>query len=1061
MNDFDIQRDEVMAGLKDFQRRTVDYVFQRMYLDSQPTRRFLVADEVGLGKTMVARGIIARAVDHLRRKGVQQIDVLYICSNATIAQQNLNRLNVTDQETASFATRLTLLPKQIGSLKKNGINFISFTPGTTFNLRSKGGRVDERALIYQMLRGHLELSNAGLLNVLQGGIEKRANWHSLAKADDEHDERLATKYRQQLLADIPFMKRLRDHCHACRDARTIGSDVLDTCFDMIGELRGRLADACIEALEPDLVILDEFQRFKDLLHGDDDASELAQQLFRHHEVRVLLLSATPYRMLSLNHEQEDDHYSDFLETLRFLFDGDDSKVEAIKTGFREFRQVLYGINGELSASAGQVRDKLQSLLGSVIARTERIGAARSQNAMIVELPERATLRSGDLQAARFVDRLANAVEAGDTIEYWKSSPYLINFMGDYDLKRKFRDRHKKPSADLHRVVRDANGELLRNVNVQQYQKIDPSNARLRQLLAQTVDAGQWRWLWMPPALPYMSPGGAYVDTTHATKSLIFSSWQVVPDAIAAISSFEAERAMMNDTPNRPRYSELHRKRRPLLQFRIDPETRHPSNMPALALVYPCATLANAIDPLMLAIGIGGNGPADVNVIKKRARSIVDAKLGKLRVAEDHHSNRVDERWYWAAPALLDAAFAEEVADWATDAAGFRAALAGDENEPPASTGQYIDQLVEMKQGRQPLGRRPDDLVDVLVEQGLASPGACAVRALRRVAAELPDSSFSMLSAAARIANAMRTQFNQPEATSLLRGDDEQIPYWRRVLHYCLDGNLQAVLDEYVHVLKESLGLAQRSGAEIATGVADAMTEAMTLRTSSLRVDDIKATGKGSIRVKDFSIRCRFAMRFGDVRDDNNEKLVRAGSVRQAFNSPFKPFILASTSVGQEGLDFHPYCHVIYHWNLPSNPVDLEQREGRVNRYKGHAIRRNVAMRYGLDALRSGNWHDAWEHLFNVAKQDRDSDASDLVPYWLYEIAGGHAIERRVSMLPMSREVAQLKHLKRMLSIYRLAFGQPRQEDLLSYLADASRDGTNDQSMLRISLAPPQNWGLSK
>ena len=50
----------VLAGLKDFQRRTVDRVFERLYLDDPPGRRFLVADEVGLGKTMVARGIVAR-----------------------------------------------------------------------------------------------------------------------------------------------------------------------------------------------------------------------------------------------------------------------------------------------------------------------------------------------------------------------------------------------------------------------------------------------------------------------------------------------------------------------------------------------------------------------------------------------------------------------------------------------------------------------------------------------------------------------------------------------------------------------------------------------------------------------------------------------------------------------------------------------------------------------------------------------------------------------------------------------------------------------------------------
>ena len=142
------------------------------------------------------------------------------------------------------------------------------------------------------------------------------------------------------------------------------------------------------------------------------------------------------------------------------------------------------------------------------------------------------------------------------------------------------------------------------------------------------------------------------------------------------------------------------------------------------------------------------------------------------------------------------------------------------------------------------------------------------------------------------------------------------------------------------------GLAQRPGFEIATGVAEAMREALSLRPSSLRVDDLKATPHGHIRLKEFSIRCRFALRFGDVRDDGGQTLVRSGSVRQAFNSPFRPFILATTSVGQEGLDFHPYCHVVYHWNLPSNPVDLEQREGRVHRYKGHAVRRNVSKAYG-------------------------------------------------------------------------------------------------------------------
>jgi hypothetical protein len=47
--------DRILSKLKDFQRKTVDYVFRRLYLDKDLTHRFLIADEVGLGKTLVVR----------------------------------------------------------------------------------------------------------------------------------------------------------------------------------------------------------------------------------------------------------------------------------------------------------------------------------------------------------------------------------------------------------------------------------------------------------------------------------------------------------------------------------------------------------------------------------------------------------------------------------------------------------------------------------------------------------------------------------------------------------------------------------------------------------------------------------------------------------------------------------------------------------------------------------------------------------------------------------------------------------------------------------------------
>ena len=141
------------------------------------------------------------------------------------------------------------------------------------------------------------------------------------------------------------------------------------------------------------------------------------------------------------------------------------------------------------------------------------------------------------------------------------------------------------------------------------------------------------------------------------------------------------------------------------------------------------------------------------------------------------------------------------------------------------------------------------------------------------------------------------------------------------------------------------------------------------------------------------------MRLADYRDEEGS-VARLGGVRDAFNSPFRPFVLATTSVGQEGLDFHPYCYRVYHWNLPGNPVDLEQREGRVHRFKGHAVRLNVAHNHGDELWGEGGDIDPWAQMFASARAATTAD-TDLAPYWLCE--GPVKVERRVPILPFSRE----------------------------------------------------------
>ena len=55
------------------------------------------------------------------------------------------------------------------------------------------------------------------------------------------------------------------------------------------------------------------------------------------------------------------------------------------------------------------------------------------------------------------------------------------------------------------------------------------------------------------------------------------------------------------------------------------------------------------------------------------------------------------------------------------------------------------------------------------------------------------------------------------------------------------------------------------------------------------------------------------------------------------------------------------------------------------------------------------------------------------------------------MLPFSRERQRLPDLKASLAVYRLVFGQPRQEDLLAHLKGRPLE---DLVRWRVSLSPP-------
>ncbi|MEZ5285581.1 MAG: hypothetical protein R2712_12415 [Vicinamibacterales bacterium] len=610
----------------------------------------------------MARGVVAKVVDKLWDSDIRRIDIVYICSNASIARQNVSRLNITDADDIALPTRITLLPSTIKDLARNRLNFVSFTPGTSFSLRSSLGTAEERALLYWLLPDDWKENRRASVTVLAGsagraGFDERVHHFDRDTINIDLKAGFQRELAQRYEAERPLRERFLALLEGIGRRNELGAEERAERNRIVGELRSALAVSCVEALEPDLVILDEFQRFKHLLDGEDSAGLLARRLFDYGQARMLLLSATPYKMYTLDDEAGgEDHFADFVQTVRFL-QNEEGRTERFKRSLGEYRRELMRYTAQDGHALSAVRNEIQEELRRVVVRTERLAVTPDRNGMLAEVPAKVpSLTPTDVEHYLALQRVSRATESGDALEYWKSAPYLLNFMEDYELKREFSEAVARPdTTTLFEALSVGPSALLSWNDIQRYAKVDPANVRLRSLMADLDAAGAWDVPWIPPSCPYYQAEGPFSGKAERlTKRLIFSSWQVVPKAVAALLSYEAERRLSGapdeglDGANEKGARE---KTRPLLRF----STRDgkPQNMTVLGLVYPCFSLASRFDPLETASSLRTNGqeplPTLPEVIAATSQRLAEA-LASLPPGEGEAE---DDRWYWAAPILLD------------------------------------------------------------------------------------------------------------------------------------------------------------------------------------------------------------------------------------------------------------------------------------------------------------------------------------------------------------------------------------------------------------------------
>lgn len=1073
--------------LKPFQAASVSYVLDQLYTKNR--NKVLIADEVGLGKTIIAKGVIAKATE-LHKKEGQPFHVVYICSNQVLAYQNIKKLNPFGQSENPLS-RLIFLAYNPQINAEVPLRLSSLTPNTSFQLTRSVGYKEERAIIFKLLFNYAEFNNyEGIWrNLMKGnrqvGVDSWKNLinHYIRKGDQLLRPELAKNYRERL-KEVPFKKDIhrdmyayleRDDYNSFYNALTAlirkldkdsGCDALDFSYEVIKVLRKELTQECVSYLNADLFILDEFQRFKTLLDGEDqtEASEIAKAVLHNDESKVLLLSATPFKPFTTHLDQlnGENHHEDFKKIIEYL--GGSSGKQLWK-GFKQDQEAFFEIlrHPEIALTnqplAEQKRSNLENSFKKFLSRNERISVASDYNNMTTNDPlDKTDVAHDDIKNFIALDKLVQMLQNhkqgkrsnfGSTLEFSKSAPYPLSFLHGYKLKQYLDEHRENPEIKNHlEDNKEAwlDYEKINNYKPVGFHKNKPNypNGKFRVLANECFkDNGEFL-LWVPPSKPKYKLFGKYKDTTDFSKILLFSGWAMAPRAIATLLSYEVERRTIGseilsenqEKSNQRQYFTSPRRPSPRLVYAVkSTETSTNYNMWMFNLTYSSRTLFGINELRNIESAVQSYVEIKRNQ-KERIKEIFD-KLNIQQKFEDK-SQGIDESWYWIIAPLLDAI---SYKNYWNDFLGSINEI--DNGKGFKSHSSFLEgKINSIINNIEKLGRMPKDLYSVLADITLSSPANSATLALYNNYKNECDqqSENELLIHANKCADAFVTLFNKPESISAVRLSIQVgKSYWEKVLKYCASGGLSDMLEEYIYMLKHCNGI------NTFKEIPEQLSDVLGVRTSSIDVE-MKNKNKGYQTQK---MRCHFALNYGDQKINTDSGSNRMVNIRSIFNSPFRPFVLASTSVGQEGLDFHFYCRKIFHWNLPYNAIDLEQREGRINRYKGLVIRQKLTEILPNEDIYQSKELSLWENIFEKAEEKYKNDNSGIKPFW-YLDEGKSTIERFVPYHPLSKDHKKYEQLKTTLALYRLTFGQPRQEELIHAL-DGLNLTENEIVQLRKSL----------
>lgn len=1003
-----------MTQAKPFQIATADCALKALRSRNGP-RRFLVADEVGLGKTVVAQRIIGELIRDKQRESGAPLIVFYVCSSLAIAAQNRRKLlEVLPPEERQFALcpvdRLTLISTKDPPSHAR-LHLYTLTPDTSIPMRegrSRRGQQTERALIYALLKYRFP----NLLRTFRQEDFRQ-------KPGIQWPDAVWTYY-------VRFYKRAvrnnadlrREFYESVREELDLsgGQWLLpalarfrDSRLELIGKLRSALASANLNRINPDLVIFDEFQRFRDLVQEYDELPpSRIIKLLRGEETEnppgLLLLSATPYKPYVRRWEEADGgaHRQELLELIQFLYGGRakaDTKRKEIEKSFETMESELR-LGRVQSTEFRTAKTEIEKLLRPVVARTERLTHPEGESSVIMET------KTTDIHAKdiRVYKHLASSFREEDkfwAVPFWSSVPLPAQTMGPGYLAWKRR---------LPAAISDA-PEISKEQRDLFHRPREWPHPRLR-AMENLAPPEKLVLPWIAPSLPWWPLSGHWKGKAgdfSYSKVLVFSHFRAVPQAIAAFLSYGVESRFMRQSGIK-------------YEAATKQSVLQPKRKRLIVLFHPSPWLSAVTEP----VSARQKGQTEGAIRKELARqiraSLVDAGIrirGESRRPLWRLITKIESRlgyWRFVFRSWRELGSRQAKSE---DTEGAFLALVAKLNEE--ANADPIEEVSPLE-------------LDRLARHALSAPGVVLGRALRRHwPAAVTETGFKNTLEASWLG--LRSYLDQPWFVKALGGDERHFP--ESIQRAIVEGNLESVLDEQLWLNSTLNGL---EGSQLAEELKDVLR----LRSSVFYVHSLNSADKR------FTVRCHAALPFTEGKVPNQmpgqgeEKPLRPDELRKAFNSPFWPHVLATTSIGQEGLDFHCWCKTLVHWDLASDPVSHEQRQGRIQRYAGLAIRTAIAQQLGPTTLAGALPHASpWVSLAKLADSTL-ADGSGLKPWW---ILPGAKTENILFTVPTSEQEARFRRLQEQVLLYRLTLGHPNQEDLLEVL---HRNGDLDREQVRKS-----------